>query len=91
MGSGCSQTFVCHWTALTEGCCGPGVYLQQHNLKPGDCIAIKRTYDDLLHIVINPEAPADVREVTLPNPVASVMFAFGTSQMNLGSAGGHCA
>ncbi|KAL0034314.1 hypothetical protein WJX77_008756 [Trebouxia sp. C0004] len=39
-----------------------GVYLQQHNLKPGDCIAIKRTYDDLLHVVINPDAPANVRE-----------------------------
>ncbi|KAL0032413.1 hypothetical protein WJX79_010192 [Trebouxia sp. C0005] len=39
-----------------------GVYLQQHNLKPGDCIAIKRTYDNLLRIVINPDAPADVRE-----------------------------
>ncbi|KAL0049880.1 hypothetical protein WJX82_011620 [Trebouxia sp. C0006] len=39
-----------------------GVYLQQHNLKPGDCIAIKRTYDDLLHIVINADAPADVCE-----------------------------
>jgi len=79
VGSGCSQTFVCHWTALIGGCCAPGVYLQQHNLKPGDCIAIERTYDDLLHIVINPDAPADVREVTLPNPVASVMFASGMS------------
>ncbi|KAA6418689.1 MAG: hypothetical protein FRX49_11342, partial [Trebouxia sp. A1-2] len=39
-----------------------GVYLQQHNLKPGDCIAIKRTYDNLLRLVINPDAPADVRE-----------------------------
>jgi len=70
---------MCHWTMLIEGSCGPGVYLQQHNLKPGDCIAIKRTYDDLLHIVINPDAPADVREVILPNPVASVEFASGMS------------
>jgi len=55
------------------------VYLQQHNLKPGDCIAIKRTYDDLLHIVINPDAPADLREVSLPNAIFSVMSAFGKS------------
>ncbi len=70
MGIGCSQSRICHWTRLTKSCCALGVYLQQHNLKPGDCIAIKRTYDDLLHIVINPDAPADVREVTLPNPAA---------------------
>lgn len=80
MGSGCLQNSVCHWTAFIEGCCAAGVYLQQHNLKPGDCVAIKRTYDDLLHIVINPDAPADVREVTLPNPAASVMLASGMSR-----------
>ena len=39
------------------------MYIQQHNLQPGDCIAIKRTYDDMLHIVINPDAPANGREV----------------------------
>lgn len=32
--------------------------MRQHRLQPGDCIAIKRTYNDLLHIVINPDAPA---------------------------------
>ena len=42
-----------------------GAYMRQHRLQPGDCIAIKRTYNDLLHIVINPDAPAS--EVGLPH------------------------
>lgn len=41
--------------------------MRQHHLQPGDCIAIKRTYDDLLHIVINPDAPAHGCEVGLLN------------------------
>ncbi|KAL3157100.1 hypothetical protein ABBQ38_001346 [Trebouxia sp. C0009 RCD-2024] len=34
-----------------------GAYMRQHRLQPGDCIAIKRTYNDLLRVVINPDAP----------------------------------
>ena len=37
--------------------------MRQHNLQPGDCVAIKRTFNDALHIVINPDSPADGREV----------------------------
>ena len=40
--------------------------MRQHNLQAGDCVAIKRTFDDQLHIVINPDTPADGRDVSSP-------------------------
>lgn len=44
-------------------CQNAGAYIRQHNLQPGDCVAIKRTFDDQLHIVINPDTPANGRDV----------------------------
>ena len=40
-----------------------GVFLRQHDVKAGDCIAIKRMWDDSLRILINPEDLAEGRQV----------------------------
>lgn len=42
-----------------------GVFLRQYNVKAGDCLTIKRMYNDSLKILINPEDFAEGRQVLL--------------------------
>lgn len=53
--------------SMYSGACRPaGMFLRQHSLKAGDCIAIKRVYDDSLNIVINPDTNAEGKQVSRP-------------------------
>ena len=51
-----------------------GVFLRQHDVKAGDCIAIKRMWDDSLRILINPEDLAEGRQVRCSPAYALLLF-----------------